>query len=82
MIWKSKQAMDPVGRLLFPVKDPIKITRSYHSANATQPVPGYPLLASNIMARVWNSVPGLRSATSLGEASSKVRKWAMSITTE
>ena len=48
-----------MGRLLFPEKAPIKILRSYYSENATQPVPGYPLLASNIMARVWNTVPGL-----------------------
>ena len=82
MTWKSKHAMDPMGRLLFPEKAPIKILRSYYSENATQPVPGYPLLASNIMARVWNTVPGLRSANSLGEARSVARKWAKTIPTE
>ena len=82
MIWKSRHAMDPLGRLLFREKCPIKFTRSYYSDDATRPVPGYPLIAANIMARIWNTVPGLKSATSLGIASSISQNWAKSIPTE
>jgi hypothetical protein len=42
-------------------------------------VPGFKLLPSNLMAKVWNTVPGLQTATSLGIVKSLARKWAKTI---
>ena len=49
------------------------------SGKIQQPVPGYPTLATNIMARVWNDIPDLHNATSLNAAKSISQKWAKSI---
>ena len=70
--------MDPLGRRLFPERTIPCVTKSAYPNNTTQPAPGYPLLASNIMTRLWNTatVPGLKTATSLGEANAVARKWA------
>ena len=43
------------------------------------PVPGYPTLSTNIMARIWNVVPGLQHASTLGAAKSLAKKWAKDI---
>jgi len=32
------------------------------------PVPGFPTLSNNFMARIWNTIPGLQHATTLGAA--------------
>ena len=56
--------MDPLGKRLFPERTIPCVTKSAYSNNTTQPAPGYPLLASNIMTRLWNTVPGLKTATS------------------
>ena len=79
MVWKSKNTMDPLGQRLFPVKNASRITRSLTSTNATQPVPGYSTLATNLMARAWNSVPGLSNATTQGSAKRVIQKWAKTL---
>ena len=71
--------MDPLGRLLFPERTIPRFTKSAVSGDASQPVPGYPFLASNIMAKIWNSVPSLRTATSIGQANSIAKKWAKTV---
>ena len=38
-----------------------------------------PTLSTNIMARMWNEVPGLQNATTLGAAKSLAKKWAKDI---
>ena len=77
MVWKARLAMNPLERCLFPERS--RITRSVTSINASQPVPGYPYLATNHMARAWNSIPGLSTTTTLAEAKRKSRKWAKTI---
>ena len=57
----------------------MKRTRFAESDKIHLPVPGYPNLATNIMARVWNSVPELRNAKTLGAARVISRKWAKTI---
>ena len=78
-VWKSKQSMDPLGYCLFQENPSIKSTRSKSSKEIRPPVPGYPTMAANVMARVWNSVPGLENASSVGAAKALSRKWAKSI---
>ena len=79
MVWKSKNTMDPLGQRLFPVKNASRITRSLTSTNATQPVPGYSTLATNLMARAWNSVPDLSNATTQCSAKRTIQKWAKTL---
>ena len=57
----------------------MKSTRLQNSKDIRLPVPGYPTLASNLMARVWNSVTGLQNASSLGAARAISQKWAKDI---
>ena len=79
-LWKSKQSMDQIGKCLFeekPFSGPER--RSHTSKEIRPPVPGYPTLAANVMSRVWNSVPGLENASSLGAAKAISKKWAKSI---
>ena len=40
------------------------------------PVPGYPMLATNIMTSVWNNIPELHYASTLAAAKTAARKWA------
>ena len=58
-------------------------TRSVTTHNTSKdvglPVPGYPALSTNIMARIWNTVPGLQNASTLGAAKSLAKKWAKEI---
>ena len=71
--------MNPLGQCLFQEKACLKTTRSENSTNIRPPVPGYQTLASNVMARVWNSVSGLHTASTLGAAKEISRKWAKDI---
>ena len=50
-----------------------------NSTSRSQYVPGYPTLSPNIMARIWNAVPGLQHASTLGAAKSLAKKWAKDI---
>ena len=78
-VWKSRNALNSLGQCLFPERSMTRETRSVNSINACQPVPGYPNLAANLMARVWNSVPGLSTATTLLEAKRKTQLWAKTL---
>ena len=80
-VWKSRQSMDPLGRCLFPEKETNteRKLRSQSCQEIRPPVPGYPNLATNIMAKIWNSVPDLRNASTIGTAKSISRKWAKTI---
>ena len=81
-VWKARNYMNPLGQCLFKnfQKGPSeRSTRSQFSNDICLPVPGFPTVASNIMAKIWNSVPGLQSATTLGAAKAISRKWAREI---
>ena len=79
-VWKSKQSMNPLGQCLF--REPKTNTsrtiqlRSDNSTDIRPPVPGYPMLASNIMTNIWNNAPELQSATTLAAAKRAAHKWA------
>ena len=79
LTWKSKQVMNPVGVRLFCERKNKKNTRSAESTNICPPVPGFQTLPMNIIARIWNKVPGLQNATNLGAAKSLANKWARTI---
>ena len=82
-VWKAKTFMDPLGQRIFREKSNLQCTRSVTTHNTTKdiglPVPGYPALSTNIMARIWNTVPGLQHASTLGAAKSLAKKWAKDI---
>ena len=78
-VWKSKQFMDPLGCCLFQERSSIRSTRSKSAKDIRPPVPGYPTLATNIMARVWNSVPGIENANSFSAAKRISREWAKTV---
>lgn len=82
-VWKAKTFMDPLGQRIFREKSNLQCTRSVTTHNTTKdiglPVPGYPALSTNIMARIWNTVPGLQNASTLGAAKSLAKKWAKEI---
>ena len=71
--------MDPLGHCLFQERPRIRPKRSQYAREIQQPVPGYPTLAVNVMARIWNSIPELENASSVGAAMSISRKWARTI---
>ena len=75
-VWKSKQKMDPLGCRLFKEKECVRTTRSVNSKEIQPPVPGYPALATNNMAKIWNSVPELQNASTIGAAKTISKKWA------
>ena len=77
--WKSKTFMDPLGQRLFQEKPSLQCTRSVTSKDIGLLVPGYPILSTNIMARIWNVVPGLKHASTVGVAKSLAKKWAKEI---
>ena len=79
LVWKCKQSMNPLGSCLFAEKENRRNTRLAESLNICPPVPGFKTLPSNLMARIWNTVPGLQTATTLGAVKSIVRKWARTI---
>ena len=78
-VWKAKNAMDPLGQKIFREKSILQCTRSTNSKDIELLVQGYPTLSTNIMARMWNEVPGLQNATTLGAAKSLAKKWAKDI---
>ena len=78
-VWKAKQSMNPLGHLLFKKQPNLRNTRSMCSNKVDIPVPGYPSLATNIMARVWNAIPELQETSTLAVAKSVARKWARTI---
>ena len=75
-VWKAKQSMNPLGQCLFKEPNKSRTTRSDFSTEIRPPVPGYPMLATNNMARIWNDVPELRSASTLAAAERAAGKWA------
>ena len=68
--------MDPLGCRLFKEKECVRTTRSVNSKEIQPPVPGYPALATNNMAKIWNSVPELQNASTIGAAKTISKKWA------
>ena len=76
LTWKSKQLMNPLGVRLFSLRNNMINTRSAESKNICAPVPGFQTIPINLMARIWNKVPGLQTATTVGEAKTFVKKWA------
>ena len=79
LAWKSKQEMNPLGVRLFSTKVTVKNTRLASSSDISPPVPGFQTLPLNLLAKVWNNVPGLQAATTLGAAKILARKWARTI---
>ena len=79
LVWKSKISMNPLGTLLFSEKENRRITRLAESRKISPPVPGCSTLPSNLMARIWNSMPDLQTATTLGTVKTLARKWAQNI---
>ena len=78
--WKSKKCMDPLGCCLFKERPTTNAcTRSQSSREIRPPVPGYPTMAANVMAKVWNSVPDLENASTVGSAKAIAQKWAKSV---
>ena len=69
-VWKSKKSMNPLGQCLFHERLSLKFTRSTTSKEIPLHVPGYSLLATNTMVRVWSNIPELQNAVTLGEARS------------
>ena len=78
-VWKAKQSHNQLGRRLFQKRPNLKTTRSVSSSKIDLPVPGYPKMATNLMARVWNDVPDLHSASTLAAAKRISQKWAKNI---
>ena len=78
-VWKAKNAMDPLGQKIFREKSILQCTRSTNSKDIDLLVQGYPTLSTNIMARIWNAVPGLKDTSTLGAAKSLAKKWAKDI---
>ena len=78
-VWKAKQSMNPLGHCPFQERPSLRSTRSTTSKEIRPTVPGYPNLASNIMARVWNTIPELQNTPTLGAAIAISRKWAKGI---
>ena len=62
-VWKAKTFMDPLGQRIFREKTNLQCTRSTTANDIDLLVQGYPTLSTNIMARIWNAVPGLQHAT-------------------
>ena len=78
-VWKAKTFMDPLGQRIFREKTSLQCTRSTAANDIDLLVQGYPTLSTNIMTRIWNVVPGLQHATTLGAAKSLAKKWAKDI---
>ena len=57
--------MDPLGQRLFQEIPRLQCTRSVTSKDIGLPVPGHPTLSTNIMARLWNEVPGLQDSSTV-----------------
>ena len=72
-IWKAIKTSNPLGRI-FHTKSTVRNTRSASENKLCQPVPGYPELASNKLAQLWN-ISNLNTAKTLGSAKSLVSEW-------
>ena len=72
-IWKAKNTLNPLA-VIFQKKPTMKNTCSAGSDKLIHPVPGYPQVASNKLAQVWN-IEDVSSAKSLGSARISVRAW-------
>ena len=72
-IWKARKNMCTLGTI-FEKKPSVRVTRSTYCENLCQPVPGYPELATNKLAQVWNFA-NLSRAKTLASARSSVHKW-------
>ena len=72
-IWKAQNTLNPLA-VIFQKKPTVKNTRSAVSDKLIHPVPGYPQVASNKLAQIWN-IADISSAKSLGSARSSVREW-------
>ena len=68
--------MNPLGVRLFSERNDMINTRLAESKNICPPIPGFQTVPINLMARIWNEVPGLQTATTLGEAKTLVKKWS------
>ena len=79
LLWKSKHTMNPLGTRLFARQDHKRNTRFAESENISPPVPGFHMLPANLLAKIWNTVPGLQTATTLGAAKTIARKWSKSL---
>ena len=79
LTWKSKHFMTPLGVRLFSEKTKGRNTRLAESKDICPPVPGFQSLPINLMAKIWNKVPGLQTATTLGAAKTLVKKWSYTI---
>ena len=79
MVWKSKKANDPLGKILFPERTSLRPIRSMNSKKASQPVPGNRTLATNLKARAWNNAREIHDVETLGAAKSVARKWASNL---
>ena len=55
------------------------VLRSDSCLRAKQPVPGYGILAANLLARAYNEVPDIQNATTIGAAKTAAKKWAKSL---
>ena len=75
-VWKSKLSMDLLGQCIFKIHNSVRSTRATTACSIRPPVPGYPLLATNIMANVWNSAPELQCSSTLAAAKKAAKKWA------
>ena len=72
-IWKARNTMNPLGRI-FHSKNSSRCTRLNSSDKLSQPVPGYPEVAANKLAQIWN-IMNLNNAKSLGSAQNLAKKW-------
>ena len=71
--WKSRMKMDPLGKI-FHAKLSSRITRSANSDSLCKPVPGYPEVAANKLAQIWN-ILDLSSIKSLSGVRAAAREW-------
>ena len=72
-IWKGRNNMNPLAGI-FERKPHVKSTCSASSDKLHHPVPGYPQVATNKLAQIWN-IANISSAKTLGSARTSVREW-------
>ena len=79
LVWKLKHSINPLGKGLFTENGNRRNTRFVDSKNTSQPLPGFHMLPSNLMARIWNTALGLQTVSTLAAAKILARKWARTI---
>ena len=57
----------------------LQCRRSIVAKDVCLTVPGYHTPSTNIMAKIWNAVPGLQDASTLGAARALSQKWTTQI---